>query len=305
MSKSIASPCCQIFFGRALIVGGHVAAGASHQRSAEPVAGEAVDAEEGDRAVLDQARQALELVATLVEADRRGAQRQEGRGRERDGDDAAEHVPGHGHRSRGQPPLLRRAVACPAGQRRADAVGNPVRREEGDQDRHHDQGGHHRQRLRLDVDRREQRGRRRRRSPRWRPSPRAPNRGAGRRANAADRGRQQPERDRRVGAGDVAPDDPEVALGPDPERLAREHRRAEPARRRLHLPDLADEARELRRPRKRRRRRTSTTADDRARRWRCIAVRAPSRSIRRPPVQSSSTSQIGRASANQTSPGRL
>ncbi len=42
-----------------------------------------------------------------------------------------------------------------------------------------------------------------------------------------------------------------------------------------------------------------------ARRWRRIAARAASMSIRRPPVTSSRTSQIGSATANHASPGML
>src|SRR4029079_11780252 len=75
-----------------LDLGRDVPAGAADQRPAEPVAAEAVHAQKGNRAALDQAREALELVAALVEADRRGAQGEEGRDAEGDGDDGAEDV---------------------------------------------------------------------------------------------------------------------------------------------------------------------------------------------------------------------
>src|SRR4029077_1224462 len=63
-----------------LDVGGHVAAGTSHERAAQPVAGEPVDAQEGHGAVLDQPGESLELVRPLVESDRGGAKGEEGGG---------------------------------------------------------------------------------------------------------------------------------------------------------------------------------------------------------------------------------
>ena len=119
----------------------------------------------------------------------------------------------------------------------------PPRGEKGAEGRQDDQRGDHREGLGLDVDRRERPARRRRRSPRSAPiatRPQSRRRTAPKAPNAAA---SEAERQRRIGAGDVAADDPEVALRPDPERLAREDRRAEPARRCLDLPDLADEPR--------------------------------------------------------------
>ncbi len=92
-----------------LDLGGHVATRALHQRAAQPVAGEAVDAEVHDRLVRDQARQVLELGAPLVEAHGRGTEREEGGRRERERHHAAQHVAGHRHA--GRPAAARSSAA--------------------------------------------------------------------------------------------------------------------------------------------------------------------------------------------------
>ena len=148
-------------------------------------------------------------------------------------------------------------------------------------------------------------GRRRRRSRR-RAAPRAaPLAPAGRSAETPNSDRERAERDRDQRAGDLAADDPEVALRPDAERLAREHRRAEAAGRLLHVVDLVDEV--GRRPE---RERGDRDQDQRRRRSPRADARAPRRAARRQsiglrPPSSSTTSQSGSATTNQTRPGRL
>ncbi len=118
------------------------------------------------------------------------------------------------------------APSSVAGGRQAGA--RQPRGQQGAQCRDHHQRRDHRQRLGLHVDRREQ--------PRGRvhehgrgPHGHQPEVAAPDRRQAADRRRQQPQRHRRVGAVDLASDDLEVPLRPDPEGLAREDRRVEPA----------------------------------------------------------------------------
>ena len=170
---------------RACTSAGHVAAGAPHQRPPQPVAGEAVDPEEDHRLAVHLLGELLELLA-------RGRRSPPGAAR------SARKVEIASARSGRRP----RAPAAPRPGDRAVAAEQPAQGDDDDERRHHGQ------RLRLDVDARED-ARPPRRSPpprRARPARRRPggassSSGPREDGQRADRGRDEraarPRRGRR------------------------------------------------------------------------------------------------------------